>query len=372
MNKNLTINSTQNILFPSPSISATYKPAPTETSLISPSRKSTFRKFLAESITPPFIQQNTIVRRAAIDVGSGSTKVCIAEIDCTTNQIKNVLFEGSFAAPYQSYLEIDPNLQFNAEIQEKGLATFVSIQELIAQYQVTNVVAIATEAFRKAKNGPEFAACVKEKTGIPLNVISQEDEGMIAFYSAVSSSSKDPDDILIWDIGTGSFQMIAAHEGIDHALEIYMRSMGAVPFKKAIIQDIQGKDPAIVKTPNPMTQEDWEKADALARHMGRHAIPFIKEKMSTVEGHVVGIGRLFANSVQPMGTDGKIHRDDLRAFIRSSLGKTDEELGDPFANVNVSNAILVLGVMKALHIHEIEIIETTSTKGILSYQPYWN
>jgi hypothetical protein len=147
--------------------------------------------------------------------------------------------------------------------------------------------------------------------------------------------------------------------------------MGSVPFKNFIIQDIQGKDPSVIKSPNPMSMEDWEKADALARNMGRHALPYIKEKVKIVEGSIVGIGRLFANSVKPMGTDGQITRDDLRAFIRNSLGKTDEELGDPFANVNVSNAILVLGVMKALHIHEINIIETTSTKGILCYKPYW-
>jgi hypothetical protein len=27
--------------------------------------------------------------------------------------------------------------------------------------------------------------------------------------------------------------------------------------------------------------------------------------------------------------------------------------------------------MKALHIHEIDIVDATSTKGMLSYAPYW-
>jgi exopolyphosphatase/guanosine-5'-triphosphate,3'-diphosphate pyrophosphatase len=371
INKNLPVNFNPSTTPSNLSLPNQKKQCSIQTPSFLPSKKTTFRKFLAESILATLPVQNNIERRAAIDVGSGSTKVCIADIDVRTNEIKQILFEGSFFVPYQSYLETDPNTQFNAEIQEKALAVFGNIQDLLAQHQVTHVKAIATEAFRKAGNGADFAQLVKEKTGIPLNVISQEDEGKIAFYSAVSSTHQNPDNLLIWDIGTGSFQIIAAHEDIDHKLEIYMRSMGAVPFKNYIIQEIQGKDAAAVKSPNPMTQEDWEKADALARHMGRHALPYIKEKVGSVEGHVVGIGRLFANSVKPMGTDGKIHRDDLREFIRSSLGKTDEELGDPFANVNTSNAILVLGVMKALHIHEISIIETTSTKGILSYEPYW-
>jgi exopolyphosphatase/guanosine-5'-triphosphate,3'-diphosphate pyrophosphatase len=150
-----------------------------------------------------------------------------------------------------------------------------------------------------------------------------------------------------------------------------MQSLGAVPFKNYIIEAVQGKDPSVIKSPNPISQEDWEKADELARYIGRHAIPYVKERVSVVEGKLVGIGRLFANSIKPMGSEGKITRKDLREFIRSCIGKTDEELGDPFANVNVSNAILVLGVMKGLHIHEVSIIETTSTKGIIGYKPYW-
>ncbi len=94
----------------------------------------------------------------------------------------------------------------------KGLAIFSNIQELLTQYQVSHVQAIATEAFRKADNGMDFAQQVREKTGIPLHVISQEEEGMIAFYSAVSSSNQHPDNLLLWDIGTGSFQIIAAHD----------------------------------------------------------------------------------------------------------------------------------------------------------------
>ncbi len=343
-----------------------------------PSSRSSFRKFLAESmllersLSIASISQNTIERRAAIDVGSGSTKVCIADVDLATNQIVRVLYEGSFPVPYQTYLASDPDGLFNLEIQEKGLSAFATIQKLLEEHQVADVAAVATEAFRKSRNGENFARIVAEKTGIPLKVISQKDEGAIAFYSAISVSGSDPENLLIWDIGTGSFQIIADRPGeTEHELVVYMQSMGSVPFKNYIIQHIQGKDPALVQSPNPMTEQDWKDADALARKMGRDALPYIKEKVKIVEGIVVGIGRLFGNSVKPIGRDGKITREDLRAFIRESLNKTDDELGDPFANVNVSNAILVLGVMKALHIHEIDIVETTSTKGLICYKPYW-
>lgn len=325
--------------------------------------------FLAASL-PIVVEQPRIERRAAVDVGSGGTKVCIADVDVKTNQIVKVLFEQSYTVPYQAYLEASEDQSFNEEIQQKGLRAFVEIKEILDQYQVSKVAAVATEAFRKSANGIEFADTVAKTTGIPLTVISQKEEGEIAFYSASSSSGKTPEDLLIWDIGTGSFQIAAADQEDD--LLVYMQSMGSVPFKNYIIREIQGKDPAVVKSPNPMTEEEWLKADAKARELGRKAYPELKKQIRELDGSVIGIGRLFANSVKPIGTiSGVITRDDLRAFIRASLNKTDEELGDPFASVNLTNCILVLGVMKALHIHEINIVETTSTRGLLSYAPYW-
>ncbi len=337
------------------------------------SHRAGLRRLRQESVLLAAIPEEKplIERRAAVDVGSGGTKVCIADVDAKTNRIVKVYFEKSFSVPYQSYLEASEDGSFNEEIQKNGLRTFTEIKEILDQYEVAKVTAVATEAFRKASNGAAFAETVAKTTGIPLRVISQKEEGAIAFYSASNASGSAPEDLLIWDIGTGSFQIAAEDQETD--LLVYMQSMGSVPFKNYIIRDVQGKDPAVVKSPNPMTEEEWLLADAKARELGRRAYPELKKQIRDLDGSIVGIGRLFANSVGPIGTrSGVITRDDLRAFIRSSLNKTDEELGDPFASVNLTNCILVLGVMKALHIHEIRIVETTSTKGLLSYGPYWS
>ena len=357
------------------SISTFTQPPKLESKFLNPvsiSFRAGHRRLRQESaMMSAIIEEKPLIeRRAAIDVGSGGTKVCIADVDAKTQQIVQVLFEESFAVPYQAYLETAEEACFNEEIQQRGLQTFVEIKEILDQYEVTKVAAVATEAFRKAANGVEFANRVAETTGVPLKVITQKEEGAIAFYSASTTSGSAPEELLIWDIGTGSFQIAAADQ--DEDLLVYMQSMGSVPFKNYIIRDIQGKDPSVVKSPNPMTEEEWLRADAKARELGRKAYPELKKQIRDLDGSIVGIGRLFANSVKPIGnTPGVITRDDLRSFIRSCLNKTDEELGDPYANVNLSNCILVLGVMKALHIHEIQIVETTSTKGLLSYAPYW-
>lgn len=147
--------------------------------------------------------------------------------------------------------------------------------------------------------------------------------------------------------------------------------MGSVAFKSYIIDEIQDKDLEETDTPNPIDDEDLKIADSYARAFGRKAYPIIKDKIK-MKGSVVGIGRLFYNSIRPIASqEDVITRKGLRKYIADSLNKTDEEIKNPYAHVDVSNCILTLAIMKALHIQEIYPVETTSTKGILVYPSYW-
>ncbi len=309
-------------------------------------------------------------RRAAIDVGSGSTKITIADVDDSGEHIVEILFEESFPVPYQAALESSYDGAFDEQIRERGMNTFHQIKAYIDEYQVEKIAAVATAAFRDAANGEQFAQEVEEATAIPLRIIPQREEGTLAFFSGVEASHHDPDQLIVWDIGTGSFQM-TTRTGSDD-LAIFMGGVGSIPFRNYIIDVIQGKDSDEITTPNPMTEEDIQHADSYARSIGRKAYPIIKEKIKHPDTKLIGIGRLFSNSIGPVGGDDVVVRKDLRAFLSQAIGLTDDELNNPYANVDVPNAILVLAFMKALHIQEINIVDTKSTRGILIYSPYWN
>lgn len=154
-------------------------------------------------------------------------------------------------------------------------------------------------------------------------------------------------------------------------LTVFMGPVGSVPFRNYIIDIIQGKDSSAIPTPNPMTNEEIKAADSFARSLGRKAYAIIKEKIKLPETELVGIGRLFSSSIGPIGSESAIIRKELRAFLESAEGLSDQELNNPFANVDVPNAIMVLAFMKALHIHEVKILDTRSTRGMLIYTPYW-
>ena len=84
-----------------------------------------------------FTQVNADVeRRAAIDIGSGGTKVAIADVDTETNQIVQIVLDTSFPVPYQASLDKSADGTFDVKTKELGLKTFKEIKEIADQYQV--------------------------------------------------------------------------------------------------------------------------------------------------------------------------------------------------------------------------------------------
>ena len=291
-------------------------------------------------------------------------------MDCDTHQIVQVVLETSFPVPYQAALDRSPDGTFDQETQALGLKTFREIKTLAETNRVKKIAAIATSAFRKANNSQEFIAEIEKQSQISVSVISQREEGEIAFYSAVAAGGYKPEEIIVWDIGTGSLQMTTQNE--NKGLSVYMgEQMGSVAFKSYIIAAIQDRDLKEASSPNPMNDDDFYFASSYARAFARKAYPLIKQKIQN-GAPVVGIGRLFYNSVRPIAAEeGVITRNGLRHFIIAALNKDDKELNNPFAHVDVSNCILALGIMKALHIHEIRPVDTTTTKGMLAHPSFW-
>ncbi len=131
--------------------------------------------FVILFVISAFTQVNADVeRRAAIDIGSGGTKVATADIDTETNQIVQIVLDASFPVPYQASLDKSVDGTFDLETKDLGLKTFKEIKEIADQYQVQKIVAIATSAFRKANNSKEFISEIEKRTKIRVQLFHRE------------------------------------------------------------------------------------------------------------------------------------------------------------------------------------------------------
>lgn len=317
---------------------------------------------------------NNIELRAALDVGSGTTNMKIAKVDRSTDKIISVIFQQTIPVAYQKELEQSSDNTFNRSIMDKGIKAISELKAIADSYHVKKLVAVATAAFRYAKNANSFIDEIQQRTGVKVKVISQDEEGYLAFRSALATSPISSDDVVVWDIGGGSLQL-TYQNGEDNYI-VNKGTVASAAFKNVIIEKIEGKDPTKVHTPNPMTGQQMDQAIQYAAKLAltnEAASTALKAKIADKKTKVLAVGSLFNYSIRPMvNNQADITRDQLTKVVYQLQGLPDEKLSqDAFADVIVSNPLLVLGYMNALNIEQVTILNVNNTDGALTYEPLW-
>lgn len=90
---------------------------------------------------------------------------------------------------------------------DRAVAALRACAEKLARRPVRRLEAVATEACRRAANGPAFLARVQRETGLRLRVISAREEAELAMESCAPLLEPDDRRALLFDIGGGSTEI---------------------------------------------------------------------------------------------------------------------------------------------------------------------
>lgn len=316
------------------------------------------------------VPKEELVIRAAIDIGSGATKLRIAEINLKTKKIEKILVNESFSVPYQEELSKSPDQMFTPQVMQAGLDSLKKSLQIAQKYHAEKTIAVATAAFRKAANSEQFIKTIYHETGIPVFIIDQELEGRLA-YEAASEKATNPAQMIVWDIGGGSLQLTM--KDANGQYQIYRGHDASVPFKNYILQNLQCRSIEVYRTPNPMTQGEIKAATSHAREVATKVDKIFMERIQQPATEVIGVGNVFAYGIPPLMHDQQsFSQKELASAIEHLAGKTDTDMGGgDFANVSVSNAILILGFMQQLNINHVTIVDINNADGALLYDTFW-
>jgi exopolyphosphatase / guanosine-5'-triphosphate,3'-diphosphate pyrophosphatase len=141
---------------------------------------------------------------AAIDIGSNTTRVLVAEpID---GQLKKVMEQ-------RAYTRIGKALDGDGAIpgtKTEEVAEVVATQVRLArELGAETIRAVATAAVREAANGAEVAAVVAAEAGVPVDVLSEEEEGRLSFIGATKTLGHPVvGRVGVVDVGGGSTEVI--------------------------------------------------------------------------------------------------------------------------------------------------------------------
>jgi exopolyphosphatase/guanosine-5'-triphosphate,3'-diphosphate pyrophosphatase len=149
-------------------------------------------------------------RIAAIDVGSNSVRLLVAEYDPASGL--TVIDE----------LKDQPRLAaglvnsgcLNEAAMDRALQTLSRMREVCQRRNVRRIAAVATAAVREAENGPWFVRRVRQELGIPLRIIDAETEAALSYRSVAHHFPLAGERALVADIGGGSLELIGAVDGL--------------------------------------------------------------------------------------------------------------------------------------------------------------
>lgn len=228
------------------------------------------------------------VRLAAIDVGSNSVHMVIADVSPeghleVVDRVKEMVRLGrkSFTTG-----------KLTAESMDLTIGALRNFVRLARAQQVDQVRAVATSAVREARNREGFIRRLRRETGLQVQVISGPEEARLIFRAARHALGLDGGPHLVVDMGGGSVELVLVQDGAP----LLMRSfpLGAVRLSERFLT------------------ADPPSADQVA-HLQRHLAREMGDLLMRLR---------HARPVRAIGTSGTAHT--LVAMARAGRG---EELG---------------------------------------------
>jgi exopolyphosphatase/guanosine-5'-triphosphate,3'-diphosphate pyrophosphatase len=149
---------------------------------------------------------------AAIDIGSNTTRVLVAEPQ--GGQLRKIMEQ-------RAYTRIGKASQHDGAIDDEKVAEVAEVVatqvRLAKEVGAEAVRTVATAAIREAANRDEVVAEISRAAGVPVEVLSEHDEGRLAFIGATKTLGHPVEgDIAVVDVGGGSSEVVigSVDEGV--------------------------------------------------------------------------------------------------------------------------------------------------------------
>ena len=141
---------------------------------------------------------------AAIDIGSNTTRLLVAELE--GSELSEVMQQ-------RAYTRIGAGAKRNGKITAEKIAEVCEVVQtqvkLATEMGAQEIRIVATAAIRESKNCKKVSGAISDAVDLPVQVLSDEEEGRFAFLGASRSLSHPGDGKLaVVDIGGGSSEVI--------------------------------------------------------------------------------------------------------------------------------------------------------------------
>ncbi|WP_037608104.1 Ppx/GppA phosphatase family protein [Streptacidiphilus rugosus] len=294
----------------------------------------------------------TTTRVAAVDCGTNSIRLLVADLDPETGALHELDRRMTIVRLGQG---VDRTGRLAPEALERTFAACRDYAAVIEELGATRLRFVATSASRDAENRDEFTAGVREILGVDPEVISGDEEAQLSFTGATKELNGEHGPYLVFDLGGGSTEFVLGSESVQAARSV---DIGCVRMTERHGEDYLSMRADIKKALDQAAEA--VPLDTNATLVG------LAGTVTTVAAIALGL---------PAYDSAAIHRSripvaDVRAVTERLLGSTHEEraaipvMHPGRVDVIVAGALVLLAVMERTGAAELVVSEHDILDGI--------
>lgn len=302
------------------------------------------------------------MRLAAVDIGTNTVRLLIADV--VQDQLKTVVRRAIITCLGE---DVAKARRFKPEAIERTLAVLEQFTQELKDKGTESVHVVATSAARDAQNGQQFIEQVKERFGWEADILSGQEEGMLAFLGATSDFPlpKPYSRPVLIDVGGGSTEL-ACGQGMSlqklHSLDI-----GSVRLTEMFIKN------------DPPTQDEVESVKAYVREKTSELLTEICEEDSDLIAIGVAGTITTLSAIKQKLTvydSNKVHLStltvsDIETILNQLMGAPLKErkkipgLEPKRADVIIAGTIITLEILSGLGLTELTVSEHDLLDGLI-------
>ena len=295
------------------------------------------------------------MKLAAIDIGSNSVHMIVAEIDGDGNFDIIAREKEMVRLGERSLIEG----VLDEEAQVRALGALTRFKRTADAFGVADIIAYATSATREARNGDAFIERVADEVGIHARIIEGTEEGRLIYLGAREVFDFGSRKAMIIDIGGGSVEFILADQRREYL--VFSLKLGVRRLHEAFLPS----DPPVP-----------EELEALRTHI-RRKVEYVVRKTRRRGVDVVlgssGTARVLAQitSAHAGGGTAFTRREDLQTTVdllaampAASRGEVDG-VDDKRRDAILEGAVLMLTLVESFGGDGFEYCDAALREGMI-------
>lgn len=313
---------------------------------------------ISKSRIPRSTPTREIMRLAAIDIGSNSIHMIVAQVDS----------EGGFTTLWRMKEMVGlgrmsfPSHKLSRQAIGQALLTLRRFKMAAQNRQVEKIIAVATSAVREAENGGELIERIRRRLDLDVRVVSAKEEARLIYMAVRHAVELGNQPHLIVDIGGGSIELIVGDKSNPLLLE--SRKLGAARMTASFVKS------------DPISKEDRE---SLLKHYEKELSAVIPKITALKPVKVIGTSGTLENISALCGHEGTngehgtvvVERPKLEQFVEQLLDSTSEDrshmrgLDEQRKDQIVAGALLARELFRGLNIKRMQMCGSALREGIL-------